>query len=109
MTVFLPELIDTRQEAIIVGKKNYVERLFESGKQDESMKAGVGNVENILIPTTTGARDEVTKLETAEKFRLIPPSPAPSGRETGEMSARRQEIGREDMELMDTSQEDGRR
>ena len=79
-----------------------------NGKQDESMKDVVGNVENILIPTTTGARDEVTKFETAEKFRLlIPPSPAPSGRETGEMSARRREIGREDMELMDTSQEDG--
>ena len=92
---------------IIDVKKNYVERLFVNGKQDESMKAGVGNVENILIPTTTGARDEVTKFETAEKFRrLIPPSPAPSGRGTGEMSARRQEIGREDMELMGTSQED---
>ena len=93
---------------IIDVKKNYVERLFVSGKQDESMKDVVGNVENILTPTTTGARDEVTKFETAEKFRLIPPSPAPSGRETGEMSARRQETGREDMELMGTSQEDGR-
>merc|ERR1719158_2065221 len=109
MTVFLPELIDMRQEAIIDGKKNYVERLFVSGKQDESMKVVVGNVENILTPTTTGARDEVTKFETAEKFHLlIPPSPAPSGKGTGEMSARRQEIGREDMELMGTSQEDGR-
>ena len=91
---------------IIDGKKNYVERLFVNGKQDESMKDVVGNVENILTPTTTGARDEVTKFETAEMFHLIPPSPAPSGRGTGEMSARRQEIGREDMELMDTSQED---
>ena len=96
MTVFLPELIgwqnnflfisynesclDTRQEAIIDGKKNYVEKLFENGKQDESMKDVVGNVENILTPTTTEARDEVTKFETAEKFHLlIPPSPAPSG------------------------------
>ena len=79
-----------RQEVIIDGKKNYVERLFESEKQDESMKAVVGNVENILTPTMTGARDEVTKFETAEKFHLlIPPSPAPSGRGTGEMSARR--------------------